>query len=156
MADSRSKGARFENTVAKMLGDAYSLNLRRTPQSGGWSRGAEEVAGDLVCVDKEYDLQYCVECKKQEGWNMDSLLGYDHIWFDNWWRQCKSATPNGKDPLLVFSRNYAPVYAASNYDVMLGYPYPRLLTEVDGEMIIVCQLEDFLEWDIAEYEEDNN
>lgn len=110
---SKDKGSSFERQVAKILGDAYGVKLRRTPMSGGWAQGYDNAAGDLTCLEGEFP--YCVECKKEEGWRLDSLFGDDHKWFDNWWDQLIHECPANKQPLLVFSRNRAPIFVASHW-----------------------------------------
>lgn len=146
----KAKGKRFENTVARVMSEAYGLQLRRTPLSGGWADGMEEVAGDLVCVDPDYELEYCIECKNAEGWRLESLFTDNRKWFEDWWQQTVDECPDDKYPFLVFSRNRVPIFVASTLDVMWGYPYKHLRIVLNDEPIIVGLLEDFLKWEVRD------
>lgn len=106
----RAKGAGFELRVAKLFSEAMGVKLRRTPMSGGWSHDNPEVTGDLVCV--EGNFPFCVECKCEEGWRLESLFAPKHTWFDNYWAQLKRECPADKIPLLVFSRARQPIFVA--------------------------------------------
>jgi hypothetical protein len=111
--NSRAKGNSFELQVAKAFSQHFGCKFRRTPLSGGWSEKAE-TKGDIVCVDRD-DFPYCVECKNAEGWHLESLFTDKHEWFDAWWLQVTSECPEGKVPLLVFTRNFCPAFAAVKY-----------------------------------------
>lgn len=115
MVNSRDKGIRFERKIAKAFSESLGLDIRRTPLSGGWAKGSAEVAGDLVCVDNPDDFPYHVECKCSEGWKLESLFTDQHKWFDDWWEQCVTECPEGKIPLLVFTRNYTPEFVALKF-----------------------------------------
>lgn len=76
--------------------------------SGGWS--AEHAPGDLIVPA---DFPFSVECKKSESWTLVSLLSGKHAWFFKWWVQCCSAAATaGKRPLLIFTKNHTPIFAA--------------------------------------------
>lgn len=116
MAHSKRKGDGFERKIAKVFADALGLEIRRTPLSGGWARGNPNVYGDLVCVDPGPEaFPYCVECKNEEGWRLESLFTFNHAWFDRWWHQLQNERPGNKVPLLVFSRAYAPIFVSFYY-----------------------------------------
>ena len=103
---SKDKGSAFERKIAKILSEAFGVELVRTPMSGGWGR--LETKGDLVTRD---DFPYHVECKKREGWTLDCLLsGKGDKKLEGWWAQTKEQCPENKIPLLVFSKNFAPTY----------------------------------------------
>ena len=145
---SRNKGAAFENKIARMIGSALGVALRRTPLSGGWACGSANVAGDIVCVDDNINFPYCVECKKQEGWKLESLLTRNHAWFDVWWDQLIVECPNEKLPVLVFSRNYQPEFVAVKASLESMPEYPALLTTVNTDLILVSILAFWLEFSI--------
>ena len=149
---SKSKGAAFERKVAKLFSDAYEMDFRRTPLSGGWAKDAEVAAGDLVCLGDD-SFPYIVECKKQEGWSFESLFTPDHAWFDCWWEQAVEECPNSKEPLLVFSRNYMPILVAMSSDVGFGVQAEMFASLAwNGDRIIITDLESFLEWDKEHYD----
>jgi len=140
---SRDKGAAFERRICKIMGEAYGVELRRTPLSGGWAQHYDDVAGDVVAVKGEFP--YCVECKNQEGWKLESLLTEKHAWFDAWWNQLIKACPADKMPLLIFSRNFAPEYVAMrNMDISSAF-CPNAYIRCDDR--IIALLKDFIEWD---------
>ncbi len=151
---SRDKGAGFELKIAKIFGEKFGMEIRRTPMSGGWAQGAEDVAGDLVCVKPGPDaFPYCVECKKQESWRMETLFTDQIAWFVNWWGQLLNSLPAGKTPLLVFSRNRTPVFVSfpklMTEDLLgtnePGVPYLSVYLEQFGYVVIVMGLDDFLD-----------
>jgi len=114
--NSRAKGSRFELVIAKLLQAWYGGVWKRTPLSGGWSKGADfEVAGDVTCNLKN---RLHIEAKNREGWCLDDLVtgrratGTSSVL--EWWEQsCREAkTRYGEQPrwpLLLFTRNRAPV-----------------------------------------------
>lgn len=144
---SRDKGAAFEREVAKLFSEAYGLEFRRTPLSGGWAKDADVAAGDLVCID-DPDFPYMIECKKAENWKFESLFTDNHTWFDNWWEQAVEECPDSKEPLLVFSRNYMPILVAVSIDAGFGIHCPMFASLAwNGYRIIIANLGDFLYWD---------
>jgi len=147
---SKEKGAAFERRICKILGDAYGIELRRTPLSGGWAQHYDDVAGDVVAVKGTFP--YCVECKKEEGWKLESLLTDSHAWFDAWWMQTVNACPSGQVPLLIFSRNYMPVFAASNCeDLLSDLRYGNIdVSYAIIEDIAIMLLDNFIAWDKEE------
>jgi hypothetical protein len=102
----REKGGRYENHVAKLFMKWTGEVLRRTPGSGGWSKGdAFGVGGDLVCTDK--DFPFHIEAKNHQLWRMDDLItgvrseGITSV--RGWWEQTARECPEGKVPFLVFT-----------------------------------------------------
>ena len=147
---SRDKGARFELEVAKLFSNAYDLEFRRTPLSGGWAKDADVAQGDIVCLDDD-EFAYCIECKNQEGWKFESLFTSSHSWFDAWWNQAVDECPDDKDPLLVFSKNYTPIFVAMSSDIGFGIQTKAFASLVwNGDRIVITDLESFLDWD-SEY-----
>jgi hypothetical protein len=68
---SRKKGASFQNTVAKMLTQAWGVPILSTPQSGGLSlRGDLCVGGD----PPKHVLVYSIECKNRKDLSLASIL----------------------------------------------------------------------------------
>ena len=105
---SRRKGANFERKIAKALTEALGVEFRRTPLSGGWA-DSSQVAGDIVPIEN-FDFPFSLECKNVEGWTLESLFNGDDAWLKTWWEQCVNETPEGKTPLLIFTKNYAPTF----------------------------------------------
>lgn len=145
----RNKGQGFERKVAKLFAAAYDLDIRRTPLSGGWAKGSPDVAGDLVCVTPDVEFPYCVECKKAEGWKLENLFTDQHAWFDNWWTQVLNECPDGKTPILVFSRAYAPIFIACHTRDGVYYTgLAVLFVKIFDEDIVITTIEEYLEYAI--------
>lgn len=149
--DSRAKGARFENEIAKRWTKWSGEHLRRTPQSGGWSNAKFGVTGDLVCDKKRWPFH--IECKAREGWHLDDLITglrhEDERSVRQWWLQASSQCPDGKTPLLVFKRNRCPTLVMMRsidwQRVMLRQPVvgdyvPAFAVWIDDcEVVVVSQ-----------------
>ena len=67
---SRDKGSRFERKIAKLFSDAFDMNIRRVPLSGGL-----DIKSDLYCPEDD-SFPYFVECKNRKSFRFDSL--FDH------------------------------------------------------------------------------
>lgn len=147
---SRDKGANFERDVARAFSEAYGMTFRRTPLSGGWAQDADVAAGDVVCVD-DPEFEWCIECKKSEGWRLESLLTGDRAWFDNWWQQLLDECPDGKWPVLIFSRNRCPKFAAVEYDQGWSLLAPKIMVMYGDGLVIIVEFSQFLEWDTSNY-----
>lgn len=116
---SKSKGQRGERQVAKLLSEATGLEFSRTPLSGGWAsartRDQVNAHGDLVCSDP--DFPWSVEVKNCEGWSFEQLLTAPKSQLHEYWHQTVTQTPEGKRPLLVFTRNHAPWFCMGHLDL---------------------------------------
>ena len=131
---SRKKGSAFELSVAKELANVLGIDqkqyLQRSPDSG--ARDAHSWKGDIVALpplDKHWP--FFIECKKVEGWTLDHIFSSrDHSTLIHRWYQKarEQAMLSSKIPLVIFSRNRAPVYIAGSSNVLiLDDPW-----EVDG------------------------
>lgn len=107
----RKKGAEFERAVAKKFAAWANDTVKRTPQSGGWSKGDDYgVSGDLVF--KEVRTLH-VECKHHKDWDLaDLLIGVNKDFVHAWWKQARRECPEGRVPLLVFAKNRFPPLVA--------------------------------------------
>lgn len=123
--NSRVKGNRGQNDVAKLLAPWWGEEFASTPQSGGFAttrfRNDWNAAGDIVTPDNGFP--FCVEVKHAEGWELEQLIKSDKCDPWAWWNQCVEETPPGKIPLLVFRRNYRSWhYMMYVHDWMGEYP----------------------------------
>lgn len=92
--NAKAKGASYERTLAKKFQKKYGIELKRTPQSGGFakkSEKADEFRGDIVVVDETKKLLVHIEAKNQKTWSL-------HKWLE----QSREDCPEGKIPLVVF------------------------------------------------------
>ena len=112
---SRTKGHGFERQVRNILQDAWEMRLERTPMSGGW--GKMKTGGDILGND---DFPLYIECRKQEGWKLDQLFkGKGVLW--DWWEEVKEKSKSEeRTPIVVFSRNHAPIYVMC-YSLMIPF-----------------------------------
>jgi hypothetical protein len=115
MVNSRRKGQTAERKLVKLFEAWWGAKFFRTPGSGAFAtRGfagmdTTSMAGDLITDDKTFP--FCVESKKVEGWTLEQLLTSKKTHLHKWWEQAVNETPKGKIPLLVFTKNHAPLYA---------------------------------------------
>lgn len=90
---SRAKGATYENTIAKKIGEKWNIRLVRTPMSGGFQKSSdnEDIRGDLSCLDKDTKFILSPELKKHKTWKLRE-----------WFKQSKEDCPNGKIPIVIY------------------------------------------------------
>ncbi len=152
--NSKAKGSQYENKIAKRFAKWSGNEIRRTPGSGGWSKAAFGVTGDLVCTSKKYPFHH--ECKKREGWNLDDLIvgtrKRDTRSILAWWKQCVDECPRGKIPTLIFAKNrmsdlilmkrtdYGSLFKIGDFSSDL---IPHFTFNLDSGEVIIMALEDF-------------
>lgn len=91
---SKSKGASYERKLAEKFKEAFKIDLKRTPQSGGFakkSEKADDFRGDITLVDDRYILKLHIEAKDRKTWSLKE-----------WLRQAESDCPEGRIPIVVF------------------------------------------------------
>lgn len=101
---SRSKGASYENTIAKILSLWWTNGkdkkaFRRTPMSGGWD--SRFAAGDLIAPEPAFPVH--IEIRKREEFELGQLLKGGPIM--NWLQEGESKCPAGQDLWYIMSRN---------------------------------------------------
>lgn len=90
----KRKGANFERTIAKKFQQRYGIELKRTPQSGGFakkSEKADDYRGDITIVDTTKMLLVHIECKDQKTWSLKQ-----------WIEQAENDCPEGRIPIVIF------------------------------------------------------
>ena len=93
----KRKGSSFERTVAKIFSDKYKVELKRTPQSGGFSKKSEKAddyRGDITIVDNTQMLLLHIEVKNQKTWSLKQ-----------WLKQAEDDCPEGRTPVVVFHQH---------------------------------------------------
>ena len=143
-ARSRRKGSRAEREVCRLfqrhLGGCWS----RVPLSGGWGNRAEfATCGDVVTTLPAFP--FTIECKNAEGWHLEQLLvSPETCPIARWWHQtCAEAAEAGKKPLLVFTRNFQPLFAMARCADLAGGE-PRMDVALAGERVSIALLEGIL------------
>lgn len=125
----RTKGATAERKLAKLFAIWWGSEFARTPLSGGFAtvkfRNEWDAAGDLVTPDKSFP--FCVESKKVEGWTLEQMLTSDKTLIHKWWEQTVKETPEGKIPLLVFTKNHAPLYVMMATEDAVAAATPEMM-----------------------------
>jgi hypothetical protein len=113
--NSRVKGASFERKIAGYLSDWWGFQFRRVPLSGGYDK--RFVVGDLWIADGAASIEdirgfpFSIEAKNREAWNWDCLFGYGNKGLVGYWKQAQDdARCLDKIPLLIITRNRAPIY----------------------------------------------
>lgn len=92
----RNKGSNYERTIAKIFKSKLGIELRRTPQSGGFaknSKKAKDFRGDIIPIDDNIDFKLHIECKNHSNWSLPS-----------WIRQAEEDCPEDRIPVVVFHR----------------------------------------------------
>jgi Holliday junction resolvase len=109
MKNSQNKGKNFERLIAKKLTETLGIEFKRTPQSGASPLGQDwQLLGDIVTKDSNWE--YCIELKKQEGWEFKDFFNKKSKIY-KWWEQAEEqATKISKIPVLIFSKNYDDIY----------------------------------------------
>lgn len=91
---SKRKGGDYERTIAKKFQARYGIELKRTPQSGGFAKKstkADDFRGDITIVDPKQELIIHIECKNQQKWSLSQ-----------WLKQAEEDCPDGRTPIVVF------------------------------------------------------
>lgn len=143
------KGKAAERKLVPLFAAWWGSEFFRTPESGGMSTRLTKMlkidfskfAGDIVTLDETFP--FCVESKKVEGWTLEQLLTSDKTLIHGWWEQAVNQTPVGKLPLLVFTKNHAPLYAMM-YESQFTFSTHCnnwFFTYVDGQEVVIFALE---------------
>ena len=95
--NAKRKGGQFERDIAKKFQSRYGVELKRTPQSGGFAKKsdkADDYRGDITIVDTKQMLLLHIECKAHKT-----------IALPQWLLQAESECPNDRTPIVVFHRH---------------------------------------------------
>lgn len=93
----KRKGGNYERLIAKKFQDRYGVELKRTPQSGGFAKKcdkADDYRGDITIVDTKQMLKLHIECKNQK-----------QLQLKNWLEQAESDCPEGRTPVVIFHQH---------------------------------------------------
>lgn len=95
--NAKRKGASYERSLAKRFQDRYGVELKRTPQSGGFAKKSDKAAdfrGDITIVDTKQMLLLHIEAKNQKTWSLKQ-----------WLTQAESDCPEGRTPIVIFHQH---------------------------------------------------
>ena len=95
--NAKRKGGQFERTIAKKFQSRYGVELKRTPQSGGFAKKsdkADDYRGDITIVDTKQMLLLHIECNNQKSWSLPA-----------WIRQAEEDCPEDRTPIVVFHQH---------------------------------------------------
>ena len=95
--NSKRKGGKYERDIAKKFQNRYGVELKRTPQSGGFAKKsdkADDYRGDITIVDTRETLLVHIECKNQKTWQLKQ-------WLD----QAEEDCPKDRKPIVVFHQH---------------------------------------------------
>lgn len=95
--NAKRKGGQYERDIAKRFQQRYGIELKRTPQSGGFakkSEKADDYRGDITIVDTKQMLLIHIECKNQKTWQLKQ-----------WIEQAKADCPKGRVPIVIFHQH---------------------------------------------------
>lgn len=93
----KRKGGQYEREIANKFQQTYGVELKRTPQSGGFakkSEKADDYRGDITIVDTKQMLLLHIECKAHKTLSLKQ-----------WLHQAESDCPKGRIPVVVFHRH---------------------------------------------------
>lgn len=93
----KRKGGNYERTIAKKFQTKYGVELKRTPQSGGFAKKcdkADDYRGDITIVDTKQMLLLHIECKNQKTWSLKQ-----------WITQAEEDCPEGRTPVIIFHQH---------------------------------------------------
>lgn len=93
----KRKGGQYERVIAGKFKKAYKVDLKRTPQSGGFAKKsdkADDYRGDITIVDTKQMLKVHIECKNCKSWSLPS-----------WIKQAESDCPDNRTPIVVFHQH---------------------------------------------------
>ena len=90
----KRKGGQYERDMAKRGQERYGVELKRTPQSGGFAKKstlADDYRGDITIVDPKQMLKLHIECKNCKSWSLPK-----------WLEQASEDCPDGRVPIFIF------------------------------------------------------
>lgn len=106
----KKKGAKGERMAIEFLRSFTKMDFARTPASGGlrWGK-AENIAGDIVCIEKNYIFPFGIEVKFVKELKFNHLLYLGESQIREFWEQCtRDCKRAEKIPMLLMRYNGLP------------------------------------------------
>jgi hypothetical protein len=122
----KNKGSSFERRIGKSLEGFWDSKFFRTPMSGGSALKYDyNLAGDLSTPDETWPFH--VECKNQEALGkFFTIFTSDKCPVWKWWNQTVEECPENKIPLLIFTKNYFPVFCLMKASFWFSIDHPTM------------------------------
>ena len=92
--NAKRKGGNYERKIAKLFQERYGVELKRTPQSGGFAKKsnlADDYRGDITIVDTKNYLKLHIKCKDHKTFSLPA-----------WIKQAKDDCPKDRIPVIIF------------------------------------------------------
>ncbi len=157
---SKQKGKSFENKVAKMICKIFEIDNKYIKRSGSSGVRLDE-HGDIDINHPKIEQQFpfVIECKKNEKWKFNDLLGIGTVnksnIFLDFISQSITEIYNDKYGLIVFSKNYEDVYGLfysdnttknnEMFETILQLLENKMISHIGEYKILVFRFEEFLE-----------
>jgi Holliday junction resolvase len=109
--NSRSKGAKNERNIAKILQTWTGKKFSKTPASGGLQWQSANSKGDVVCTTEGHFFPFCIEAKSYNKIDFSHLLtpNIKNVDILDFWKQCsRDAKKCNKVPMLLMRYNRLP------------------------------------------------
>ena len=170
----KNKGSTFEREICRILtrwinhGKNKPELFWRTPSSGGkatqdMKKGAvSKMGGDIMAIDEKgkwFTDNFYIECKFYKDFEFERMLEGRGLILHWWYITEEKAKKPQKWPLLIFKRNYFPIYVMYSRDleyklqnimgVNKGYWSFRLRRRtsfIGSYSVYIVRLKDFLEF----------
>lgn len=145
MVDSRAKGSRAENDVAKLLKQETGHDFKRVPLSGGL-HASHGLKGDLY-IPNSLNI-FCIEVKHYKDDHLTSKVLTDKKpQLIEWWEQTiREAAQVSRKPLLIFKFDRSKMFVAFK-DMPNTTNYRCSFMSIDGHEFYVAKLEDWLKYE---------
>lgn len=101
----KNKGKRLQDATRKLLLEYFDLLSESDIKTAVMSEGGRDIK---LSAAAERLIPFDIECKNQESIS---------VW--NEFKQAEANTSEGRTPLLVFTRNHAPIYAMLKFTDLL-------------------------------------
>lgn len=144
----KEKGNSHERNVANMLTEWSGHKFLRTPSSGAIHNFHDRrVVSDIVAPESLRDFPFSIECKNTEvSWEFNTIIeGTAAMWKQ--WEQCTTdADREEMIPMLVFTKNYRPIYVAIQQEIFdkLKIEPVSYLRVVGQENLVIIDFKEFL------------
>lgn len=158
--NAKKKGSKGERMAVAFFREFTGMDFARTPGSGGlrWKK-ADNISGDIVCVEKNYIFPFGIEVKFYADLKFNHLLYNQKSKIRKFWEQCKTDADRAeKIPMLLMRYNGLPknfffVVMQKKFfkDLDIKFPKPHL---VFNDFLILMTTEGLkkISWPIIEKE----